>query len=142
MTAFNRKRYKPPPPWTGLAINSLDLWCNSTEWCYVCCRQINYFISQTNIFRPKQAFLAIKKKMSSPNPHSACYALLVLESVVKNCGSPVHEEVFTRENCEMFSHFLEQTPHENVRQKMLELVQTWAYAFRSSEKYQSIKVSL
>lgn len=80
--------------------------------------------------------------MSSPNPHSACYALLVLESVVKNCGAPMHDEVFTRENCEMFSNFLEQTPHENVRQKMLELVQTWAYAFRSSEKYQSIKVSI
>lgn len=42
----------------------------------------------------------------------------------------------------MFSNFLEQTPHENVRQKMLELVQTWAYAFRSSEKYQAIKVSI
>ncbi|CAD6999989.1 unnamed protein product [Ceratitis capitata] len=87
----------------------------------------------------KTAFAAIKKKMSSPNPHSACYALLVLESVVKNCGAPMHDEVFTKENCEMFSNFLEQTPHENVRQKMLELVQTWAYAFRSSEKYQAIK---
>ncbi|XP_028900068.1 hepatocyte growth factor-regulated tyrosine kinase substrate isoform X2 [Zeugodacus cucurbitae] len=88
---------------------------------------------------PKNAFFAIKKKMNSPNPHSACYALLVLESVVKNCGAPMHDEVFTKENCEMFSNFLEQTPHENVRQKMLELVQTWAYAFRSSEKYQAIK---
>ncbi|XP_022214941.2 hepatocyte growth factor-regulated tyrosine kinase substrate isoform X2 [Drosophila obscura] len=88
---------------------------------------------------PKNAFAAIKKKMNSPNPHSACYSLLVLESIVKNCGAPVHEEVFTKENCEMFSSFLETTPHENVRQKMLELVQTWANAFRSSDKYQSIK---
>ncbi|XP_068141573.1 hepatocyte growth factor-regulated tyrosine kinase substrate [Drosophila tropicalis] len=88
---------------------------------------------------PKNAFAAIKKKMNSPNPHSACYSLLVLESIVKNCGTPVHEEVFTKENCEMFSNFLESTPHENVRQKMLELVQTWAYAFRSSDKYQAIK---
>ncbi|XP_034473815.1 hepatocyte growth factor-regulated tyrosine kinase substrate isoform X2 [Drosophila innubila] len=88
---------------------------------------------------PKNAFAAIKKKMNSPNPHSACYSLLVLESIVKNCGAPVHEEVFTKENCEMFSSFLELTPHENVRQKMLELVQTWAYAFRSSDKYQAIK---
>ncbi|XP_034128410.1 hepatocyte growth factor-regulated tyrosine kinase substrate isoform X2 [Drosophila guanche] len=88
---------------------------------------------------PKNAFAAIKKKMNSPNPHSACYSLLVLESIVKNCGAPVHEEVFTKENCEMFSSFLESTPHENVRQKMLELVQTWANAFRSSDKYQSIK---
>ncbi|XP_033236293.1 hepatocyte growth factor-regulated tyrosine kinase substrate isoform X2 [Drosophila pseudoobscura] len=95
-------------------------------------------INQKDI-TPKNAFAAIKKKMNSPNPHSACYSLLVLESIVKNCGAPVHEEVFTKENCEMFSSFLETTPHENVRQKMLELVQTWANAFRSSDKYQSIK---
>ncbi|XP_055371544.1 hepatocyte growth factor-regulated tyrosine kinase substrate [Condylostylus longicornis] len=92
-----------------------------------------------NDISAKQAFQSIKKKMSSPNPHSAYYALLVLESVVKNCGTPMHDEIFTKENCEMFSNFIEETPHENVRQKLLELVQTWAYAFRSSEKYQSIK---
>lgn len=78
--------------------------------------------------------------MISPNPHSAFYALLVLESVVKNCGVPMHDEVFTKGNCEMFSQFLEQTNHENVRSKMLELIQTWAYAFRLSDKYQAIKV--
>ncbi|TMW51259.1 hypothetical protein DOY81_003645 [Sarcophaga bullata] len=88
---------------------------------------------------PKAAFAAIKKKMNSTNPHTAYYALLVLESVVKNCGAPMHDEVFTKENCTMFSQFLESTTHENVRGKMLELVQTWAYAFRNSDKYQAIK---
>uniref|UniRef100_A0A1A9WKJ1 Hepatocyte growth factor-regulated tyrosine kinase substrate n=1 Tax=Glossina brevipalpis TaxID=37001 RepID=A0A1A9WKJ1_9MUSC len=91
---------------------------------------------------PKNAFAAIKKKMNSPNPHSAYYALLVLESVVKNCGVPMHDEVFTKDNCKMFSQFLEQTSHENVRTKMLELIQTWAYAFRLSDKYQAIKDTL
>ena len=52
----------------------------------------------------------------------------------------MHDEVFTKENCEMFSQFLETTPHENVRNKMLELVQTWAHAFRTTDKYQAIKV--
>lgn len=79
--------------------------------------------------------------MTSTNPHTAYYALLVLESVVKNCGAPMHDEVFTKENCTMFSQYLESTTHENVRAKMLELVQTWAYAFRNSDKYQAIKVS-
>lgn len=67
--------------------------------------------------------------------------MLVLESVVKNCGTPIHDEVFTKENCEMFSQLLETTPHENVRNKLLELVQTWAHAFRSTDKYQAIKVN-
>lgn len=90
-------------------------------------------------FSAKTAFAAIKKKMSSPNPHSAYYSLLVLESVVKNCGTPMHEEVFTREHCEMFSALIDNTQHDNVRQKLLELIQCWANAFRSMEKYQAIK---
>lgn len=78
--------------------------------------------------------------MSSPNPHTAAYALLVLESIVKNCGSPVHDEICTKENCEMFTTFIETTPHENVKTKMLELIQAWAFAFRTYDKYQAIKV--
>lgn len=35
----------------------------------------------------------LKKKLHHQNPHVSFYALQVLESVVKNCGSPLHEEV-------------------------------------------------
>lgn len=80
--------------------------------------------------------------MLSPNPHTALYSLLVLESVVKNCGAPIHDEISTKENCEMFTALIEGTPHENVKMKMLELIQAWAFAFRSSDKYQAIKVGL
>lgn len=78
----------------------------------------------------------------SQNPHTAYYALLVLESVVKNCGSPIHDEIATRENCEIFTQLIESTPHENVKSKMLELIQAWAYAFRTADKYQAVKVSI
>lgn len=88
----------------------------------------------------KYAVAAIKKKMSSPNPHTAFYALLVLESIVKNCGSPVHDEISTKENCEMFTQLIESTQHENVKSKMLELIQAWAFAFRTGDKYQAVKV--
>lgn len=37
-------------------------------------------------YRPRTVLNALKKKLTSPNPHSALYALLVLESIVKNCG--------------------------------------------------------
>lgn len=90
---------------------------------------------------PKYAFQQIKKKMFSQNPHQSLFALMVLESVVKNCGTPVHEEMSNKANCEMFSSLVTSTPHENVRNKMLELIQTWAFAFRTSYKYRGIKVS-
>lgn len=93
------------------------------------------------IDRAKYAIQAVKKKLLSPNPHTAFYSLLVLESVVKNCGSPIHDEISTKENCETFSQVIETTPHENVKSKMLELIQAWAYAFRTIDKYQAIKVN-
>lgn len=92
-----------------------------------------------NDVSPKVAINAIKKKMMAPNPHTALYSLLVLESVVKNCGSPIHDELCTKENCEMLTNFIETTPHENVKLKMLELIQAWAFAFRTYDKYQAIK---
>lgn len=88
----------------------------------------------------KQAVAQIKKKMISQNPHTALYACMVLESIVKNCGQPVHEEIFNKANCEAFAELVRTTTHENVRNKMLELIQTWSYAFRSAYKYRGIKV--
>lgn len=79
--------------------------------------------------------------MFSPNPHTALYALMVLESVVKNCGAPVHEEIAHKSNCETFAQLVQSTTHDNVRSKMLELIQTWSFAFRSSPKYRGIKVN-
>lgn len=93
------------------------------------------------ICSPKNALALLKKKMFSSNPHTAMYALIVLESIVKNCGAPIHDEISSKTNCEMFSSLIAQTGHENVRNKMLELIQCWAYAFRSTPKYRAIKVS-
>lgn len=97
--------------------------------------------STSSPFSPKNAIAQIKKKMQSPNPHTAMYALTVLESVVKNCGAPIHDEISSKTNCEMYTSLINSTPHENVRAKMLELIQCWAYAFRSTPKYRAIKVS-
>lgn len=77
--------------------------------------------------------------MNSANPHSAAYALLVLESIVKNCGSPVHDEICTKESCEWFTNYIETTAHEKCKAKMLELMQVWAFAFRTYDKYQAIR---
>ncbi|CRL02557.1 CLUMA_CG015832, isoform A [Clunio marinus] len=92
-----------------------------------------------NDITPKYAILQIKKKMFSTNPHTALYALMVLESVVKNCGSPIHEEISNKSNCETYTQLVQQTTHENVRNKMLELIQTWSFAFRTAHKYRGIK---
>ena len=64
----------------------------------------------------------------------------VLESVVKNCGSPIHEEVASKGFMDELRELIHKTTNEQVRSKILELVQTWAFAFRSSPKYSIIPV--
>lgn len=55
-------------------------------------------------------------------------------------GAPVHDEIATTANCEFFANLINQTKHDNVQAKMLELIQTWSFAFRSQSKYQAVKV--
>ncbi|XP_047023952.1 hepatocyte growth factor-regulated tyrosine kinase substrate-like [Helicoverpa zea] len=88
---------------------------------------------------PKYAVTAVKKKLYSSNPHQAMFALLTLESIVKNCGSGVHDEVTSKAFCEMLRDLVKTTQHENLRNKILELIQAWAFAFRNSPKYRAVQ---
>ncbi|XP_050432184.1 hepatocyte growth factor-regulated tyrosine kinase substrate [Adelges cooleyi] len=89
--------------------------------------------------QPKFALNAIKKKLSSTNPHTAMYSLLVLECCVKNCGQLVHDEVGSKPFMEQIRETIKTTPHENVKSKLLELLQTWAFAFRAVPKYCAVQ---
>ncbi|OWR53665.1 Hepatocyte growth factor-regulated tyrosine kinase substrate [Danaus plexippus plexippus] len=88
---------------------------------------------------PKYAVAAVKKKLYSQNPYQAMFALLTLESIVKNCGSGVHDEVASKAFCEMLRDLVKTTQHENLKTKILELIQAWAFAFRNSPKYRAVQ---
>lgn len=105
-------------------------------------RKTLIFIYFSCNFSPKYALGAIKKKLFSTNPHSAYYALLLLESIVKNCGAAVHEELTTKAYCETLHELAQKTQHENVRQKLLELIQAWVFAFRKHPKHGTLKVCM
>ncbi|XP_062305455.1 hepatocyte growth factor-regulated tyrosine kinase substrate isoform X1 [Osmerus eperlanus] len=85
----------------------------------------------------KYAIAAIKKKLNDKNPHVALYALEVLESVVKNCGQTVHDEVASKQTMEELKELLKTEP--NVRNKILYLIQAWAHAFRNEPKYKVVQ---
>ncbi|XP_066560246.1 hepatocyte growth factor-regulated tyrosine kinase substrate isoform X3 [Amia ocellicauda] len=85
----------------------------------------------------KYAIAAIKKKLNDKNPHVALYALEVLESVVKNCGQTVHDEVASKQTMEELKDLLKTEP--NVRNKILYLIQAWAHAFRNEPKYKVVQ---
>ncbi|XP_030751579.1 hepatocyte growth factor-regulated tyrosine kinase substrate isoform X2 [Sitophilus oryzae] len=100
--------------------------------------QICDLIRQNDV-QPKNALNSIKKKLCATNPHSTFYALLVLESIVKNCGTIVHEELTSKAYCEFLHELVKTTTHDNVRQKLLELIQVWSFAFRKNPKHGNLK---
>ena len=108
---------------------------------WVAILQICDLIRQGDV-QPKAALAAIKKKLTNPNPHVALYALLVLESCVKNCGTIIHDEVGTKQYMEQLKELVKTTPHDNVKLKTLELIQAWAHAFRNSHLYRAVQDTL
>ncbi|XP_074648717.1 hepatocyte growth factor-regulated tyrosine kinase substrate-like isoform X2 [Tubulanus polymorphus] len=87
---------------------------------------------------PKYAVQAVKRKINSENPHIALYSLQVLESIVKNCGQPIHNEIGTKEFME-FMKDLVKVRSDPVKGKVLELVQVWSHAFRNDTAYRAVQ---
>ncbi|XP_036003817.1 hepatocyte growth factor-regulated tyrosine kinase substrate isoform X2 [Fundulus heteroclitus] len=87
----------------------------------------------------KYAIAAIKKKLNDKNPHVALYGLEVLESVVKNCGQTVHDEVASKQTMEELKDLFKKQTEPNVRNKILYLIQAWAHAFRNEPKYKVVQ---
>ncbi|XP_051988002.1 hepatocyte growth factor-regulated tyrosine kinase substrate isoform X7 [Xyrauchen texanus] len=87
----------------------------------------------------KYAIGAIKKKLSDKNPHVVIYALEVLESVVKNCGQTIHDEVACKVTMEELKELFKKQPELNVKNKILYLIQAWAHAFRNEPKYKVVQ---
>jgi len=63
-----------------------------------------------------------------------------MESCVKNCGSLVHDEVCTRTFMEELRELIRHSSDESVKQKILEMLQTWGMAFRNQSKYRIVTV--
>ena len=63
-----------------------------------------------------------------------------MESCVKNCGSLVHGEIATKQFMEELRDLVKQTNDENIKKKVLEMIQHWGMAFRNSPKYRIVTV--
>lgn len=79
---------------------------------------------------PKYALGNIRKKLYDKNPRVTLYALQVLESCVKNCGTGIHEEIATPQFMDDMKELV-LSSNEAVKGKTMELIQAWAQAFRN-----------
>ncbi|KIH67017.1 FYVE zinc finger [Ancylostoma duodenale] len=113
----------------------------------------------------KVAMQSIRKRIQHDNPHVVMHALLVLDACVKNCGHKVvlivsmnflpqvrcgfllrvhcdtiqiHAEVATREFMEEFKNLGIGSQYEDVKTKVLEMLQCWAMAFANKPEYKIV----
>ena len=83
--------------------------------------------------KPKDACLLIKTRvLEEKNPHVQLFSITVLDIVMKNCGEAVHSEVITESFLERIKDLVKSTSSENVKSKLLEMIQAWGVGFKDN----------
>lgn len=88
-----------------------------------------------NDIKPRDAVAAIKKTLEIQNPHQQYFGYCVLDTVVKNCGAPIHQEIIKRSFLEQLKDRIQGQQTDQVGQKILEMIQTWGIAGRSKHEF-------
>ncbi|CAH8493643.1 unnamed protein product [Dicrocoelium dendriticum] len=84
----------------------------------------------------KTAVASVKRRLQSENTNVTLHTLYVLESMMKNCGSSVHEEVVTPDFLQVLSSLTSRSPE--VCTRILNCIQNWAFVFKGRPGFEAI----
>ncbi|XP_024357861.1 TOM1-like protein 9 [Physcomitrium patens] len=77
----------------------------------------------------KEIVKALKKRLGNKNPQVQLLALTVLETLIKNCGDYVHQQVAEKDVLHELVKLVKKKAEMRVRDKTLVLLDSWQEAF-------------
>ncbi|KQK10380.1 TOM1-like protein 6 [Brachypodium distachyon] len=86
-------------------------------------------VINADVWQTKDAVKAVKKRLRNKDPKVQYYALLLLETMMKNCGEYVQFEVAEQHVLQEMVKIIQKKNDMQVRDKVLLLLDSWQEAF-------------